>query len=98
MRAHKIMACCSRVTSASSHASPEQRARHSRRLRATLAAAPVLFVRAFGPCRLKKTYYISDAFAYAWQWKIQLAIIPFQDCALKHVEVFVFPYCYVLQA
>jgi hypothetical protein len=30
--------------------------RRSRRLRATLAAAPVLFVHAFGPCYMEKTY------------------------------------------
>ncbi len=51
LRVLKGIACHLHVTPASSHASPE----HSRHLRATLVAAPVLFAHAFGPNHMEKT-------------------------------------------
>ena len=40
------------------------RTRLSRRLRATLAAAPFLFAHTFGPCRMEKTYHIGGIYTY----------------------------------
>ena len=66
MRARKGLASRACVTPASLQASclaasvslrlGPSRVRRSRRLRATLAAAPVLFAQAFGPNHMEKTY------------------------------------------